>query len=152
MDCNEVLLLRGNWQTENWIAWRMHFIFGAYVRRVRGIRGVGGTSPYQNDGSILCLFSFVSLWIFIGSEPNRPRLPHRRVSSRSPSPPVSPTSSVPALPTPFPHHCHHTVEISSVKCFVSPHRACGEMQRSSLVSALLRLTFSQKPSTLEGRL
>lgn len=45
---------------------------------------------------------------------------------------------------------HRTVEISSVKCFVSPRRACGETQRSALVSALLRLTFSQKPSTLEG--
>lgn len=62
MDCNQVLLLRGNWQTENWIALRMHFISGQYVRRVRGMGGVmrvrtGRASPYQNDSSILCFLS-----------------------------------------------------------------------------------------------
>lgn len=67
------------------------------------------------------------------------------------SPSLPHTSSFRPPLLPIPHNRHHTVEISSVKCFVSPHRACGETQRCALMSALLHLTFSQKTSTLEGR-
>lgn len=157
MDCNEVLLLRGNCQTENWIALRMHFISGAYVRKGgAGGRRWGGhhlirvRAPSRSSAFFLCLFhyGFLSRRSQIGRvfHPETCLPPGRLLLPCLPHPLCSPP------PNPAARNRHHTVEISSVKCFVSPHRACGETQRSALVSALLCLTFSQKPSTLEGRL
>lgn len=153
VDCNEVLLLRGNCQTENWIALRMHFISGAYVRRGRGRGGRrrGGhhlirVRAPSRSSAFFSRVCFITDFYRDGAE-SAASSTLKRVSLQAAS-----SSPAPPPPNPAARNRHHTVEISSVKCFVSPHRACGETQRSALVSALLRLTFSQKPSTLEGRL